>query len=147
MPLADLSTDATVFLLRLAVVGVLYLFLVAIFISTRGELRHLAQPREATPGRLVLLEAGTTSLPRGHTLALRPVTTVGRAPGSALVLNDSFVSANHAVLTWREGQWWLQDLGSTNGTFLNEAPVVDGEVPVRYGDVIGIGRLRLELAP
>ena len=147
MPIADLSADATVFLLRLAVVGVLYLFLVTVFLVTRQELRQLAQPHEAVPGRLVLLEAGSTSLPRGHTLSLRRVTTLGRAPGSALALNDSFVSANHAVLTWRDGHWWLQDLGSTNGTFLNEVPVVGGEVPVAYGDVIGIGRLRLQLSP
>lgn len=147
MPFADLSADATVFLLRLVVVGVLYLFLVTIFLVTRRELHQLSQPREPVPGRLVLLEAGSTSLPRGHTLPLRRVMTLGRAPGSALVLNDSFVSANHAVLTWRDGQWWLQDLGSTNGTFLNEVPVVEGEVPVAYGDVIGIGRLRLQLSP
>jgi hypothetical protein len=147
MPLADLSTEGTVFLLRLALVGVLYLFLVSVFLLVRGELRRQAQPSAPTPGRLVLLAAGGSSLPPGHTLPLSTITTLGRAPGSTLLLNDNFVSATHAVLAWHDGQWWLRDAGSTNGTFVNEEPVSQEEVPVSYGDVVGIGRLRLRLAP
>jgi hypothetical protein len=147
MPLADLSAEGTMLLLRLTLVGVIYLFLVSVFLVVRGELRRQGQPAAPTPGRLVLLAAGSSSLPQGHAMPLSAVTTLGRAPGSTLLLNDNFVSATHAVMSWRDGQWWLRDAGSTNGTFLNEEPVSEDEVPVSYGDVVGIGRLRLRLAP
>ena len=134
------------FALRVAVVGVLYLFLVAVFVLARRELRAQARPREAVPGHLVLLDAGSTSLPRGHVLPLTAVTTIGRGASSTLALHDSFVSSSHAVLAWHNGQWWLRDAGSTNGTYLNQQPVGEAEAPVAFGDIIAIGRLQLRLA-
>ncbi len=145
--MAELPTDVTILLLRLGLVAVLYLFVASVFVLARRELRAQAQSPASAPGRLVLLEGGRTSLPAGHSLPLRPLTSLGRGPACTLVLNDSFVSATHAILTWREGQWWLRDAGSTNGTFLNQRPLADEEVTVAFGDVIAIGGMRLKLAP
>jgi pSer/pThr/pTyr-binding forkhead associated (FHA) protein len=50
-------------------------------------------------------------------------------------------------LTWRDGRWWLRDAGSTNGTLLNQQPLVEGEIAIDYGDVVGVGRLQLKLTP
>ena len=146
MPLLDLSAEATVLALRVAVVGVLYLFLLTVFLLARRELRQQARPREPITGHLVLLDGGSTSLPRGHVLPLRAVTTIGRGASSTLALRDNFVSSAHAVLTWHDEQWWLRDAGSTNGTYLNKEPVGETEVPVAFGDVIGIGRMQMRLA-
>jgi hypothetical protein len=132
--------------LRLAVVGVLYLFLAAVFVLARRELRAQAQPRQLVPGHLVLLDAGSTSLPRGHVLPLTARTTIGRSATSTLALNDNFVSSTHAVLAWHDGQWWLRDAGSTNGTYLNQQLVGESEMPVAFGDVIAVGRVQLRLA-
>jgi pSer/pThr/pTyr-binding forkhead associated (FHA) protein len=106
-------------------------------------------PSEVSPprveGRLVVLSAGSTKLEGGQTFALAPVTIIGRAPGSQVRLNDAMVSAEHARLRRRNGRWFVQDLGSTNGTLLNQQPV-QGERPIEYGDMITIGDVRLKLA-
>lgn len=80
----------------------------------------------------------------GATFPLLPVTTLGRAPTNTIVLNDSFCSQEHALLARRGGQWWLEDLDSSNGTRLNGDPVTE-PVVVSSGDVIGVGRVDLKV--
>ncbi len=63
---------------------------------------------------------------------------------NSLVVDDDFVSADHAVLTFRGRVWFLEDRGSTNGTYLN-GQLVHGVVPLGYGDEIGLGAVRLRL--
>jgi hypothetical protein len=71
-------------------------------------------------------------------------TRIGRAPGNNIVLDDGFVSAEHALLSRREGRWWLEDLGSRNGTLLNDLPLEETAV-VGVGDVITIGDVALRI--
>jgi hypothetical protein len=72
--------------------------------------------------------------------------TIGRAEDSTLVITDDYASARHARLVPREGQWLIEDLGSTNGTYLDRAKVT-GPTPVPLGVPIRIGRTSLELRP
>ena len=72
--------------------------------------------------------------------------TIGRAEDSTLVITDDFASARHARLVPREGQWFVEDLGSTNGTYLDRGKV-SGPTPVPLGVPIRIGRTSLELRP
>lgn len=87
--------------------------------------------------------AGVESL-AGMSFPLLPVTSVGRAPTNTIVLPDTFCSQEHALVSRRDGQWWLEDLRSSNGTLLNGEPVVE-PVVVSSGDVIGIGRVQLKV--
>ncbi|HEY7063290.1 MAG TPA: FHA domain-containing protein [Chloroflexota bacterium] len=146
MRLQDLPAEVVVLLLRSGLILVLYLFLLAVFVLACRELRQQASDRRAGPGRLLVLDAGATRLPVGEALPLQPVTTIGRAHGCTLALDDTYISATHAVLAWHDGRWWLRDAGSTNGTLLNDQPVPPAETPVAYGDVIAIGTARLRLA-
>lgn len=141
-----MPADVLVLLLRLGVVAVLYFFLIVVFLLTRRELRQQTARGAGAAGRLVVLDSGATGLAAGQVLPLQPVTIVGRAPTCTLVLNDNFVSATHAALTWHDGRWWLRDTGSTNGTLVDEQPVGTGEVPLDYGGIIRIGQVRLQLA-
>ncbi len=59
----------------------------------------------------------------GERFPLESAAVVGRAPTAGLRVIDTGVSREHASLLRREGAWWVQDLGSSNGTFVN-APVV-----------------------
>ena len=77
------------------------------------------------------------------TLGDAPI-TIGRADDSTLVLNDDYASTRHARLVPRTGQWLVEDLGSTNGTYLDRAKVT-GPTPVPLGVPIRIGRTVLEL--
>jgi hypothetical protein len=95
-------------------------------------------------GRLLVLDGGDGGLASGQTVPLRAETLIGRAPDSDIRVDDRLVSARHARLARRDGHWVLADLGSTNGTLLNERPV-EGEQEVEYGDVIVVGSARLKM--
>jgi pSer/pThr/pTyr-binding forkhead associated (FHA) protein len=82
--------------------------------------------------------AGTT-IPLGDS----PI-TIGRADSSTLVVADDYVSTNHARLVPRGDTWVLEDLGSTNGTFLDRTKVTE-PTPVPLGVPIRIGKTTLEL--
>ncbi|MCO7221100.1 FHA domain-containing protein [Klenkia sp. PcliD-1-E] len=69
---------------------------------------------------------------------------IGRADDSTLVLTDDFASSRHARLTNRGGQWYVEDLGSTNGTYLDQQRV-QGPLLVSPGQPIRIGQTVLEL--
>jgi hypothetical protein len=143
----ELSSELLIFLLRLALIGVLYLFLALVVLSARRGLGRsvTSEPsnrREAA--QLLVLDPGQTSLTPGETLVLGPITSLGRSQACTIVLDDTFVSAEHAVVAFRGGRWWLADRGSTNGTLLNGRPV-DGEVGVTAADVIGIGDVQLRV--
>ena len=69
---------------------------------------------------------------------------IGRAPESTLVLEDDYASGRHARLSLQQGTWMVEDLGSTNGTFLGRNRVQD-PVPIAPGTPVRIGRTVLEL--
>ncbi len=78
----------------------------------------------------------------GDVIPLGEIVTIGRSPGNNLVLHDEQVSRNHALIR-REGTGYLIiDLGSANGTFVNEKPVTMA-TPLRSNDVIRLGECRL----
>lgn len=96
----------------------------------------------STPGKLVLVEPDQD---RGAFFPLDAELTIGRATGCAVALaTDTFVSQVHARVFHRGDDYWVEDLGSTNGTFVNGRKV-DGAVPVRRGDRVQVGRSVLEL--
>ncbi|GAA1314310.1 MAG: FHA domain-containing protein FhaB/FipA [Brachybacterium tyrofermentans] len=80
-----------------------------------------------------------TSLTLGSTPIL-----IGRAPECTLVLDDDYASNRHARVFQREGEWMVEDLGSTNGTLLSGRRI-DGAVPFRPGAQVRIGRTEIEL--
>ena len=65
--------------------------------------------------------------------------TIGREVGSTIQVDLDNVSRKHAKLFWRDGKVCVKDLGSTNGTFLNEDEIDRTEVPLRSGDLLKIG--------
>jgi Inner membrane component of T3SS, cytoplasmic domain len=100
-----------------------------------------AAPPPALPRKLVVTEGSL----KGTTIALgqAPI-LIGRAPESTLVLEDDYASGRHARLSLQQGTWMVEDLGSTNGTFLGRNRVQD-PVPVAPGVPVRIGRTVLEL--
>jgi pSer/pThr/pTyr-binding forkhead associated (FHA) protein len=70
---------------------------------------------------------------------------IGRDPASECYLEDENVSSHHAKLKFHHAQWWLEDLGSTNGTFINKQPLKT-PVVVISGDEIGCGKNTLTVS-
>ena len=134
----------TVWVVRLLFLGLLYLFLFRIARALVGDLRAAAREPGAELGRLVVVASPAGEPEEGTSLALDAIATLGRDVNNAVVVEDQFVSAEHAILTFRGRAWYLEDLESTNGTFVNGAPV-EGVTPLGFGDVIQIGQVRLRL--
>jgi hypothetical protein len=130
--------------LRFGVIILLYVIIVLVVLAIWRDLGR-ATPRPRISGaHLAVVEGGASGLRPGDLLPLLPVTAIGRSPDSAIFLDDPSVAPNHALLRFRERRWWLEDLGSPSGTWLNRRPV-ETATPVDYGDVIVLGQVRLRL--
>ena len=166
-------TALTLTLIRLAFLAVLWLFVIAAVgvvrtdlfgnaassVSSRRQARkqRQARPRPAQPAKppgpqrsrnprsapqQLLVTAGALA---GTTLGLADQQiTIGRANDATLVLNDDYASTRHARLFPQDGQWIVEDLGSTNGTYLDRQKVTQ-PTPVPVGVPIRIGKTVLEL--
>jgi pSer/pThr/pTyr-binding forkhead associated (FHA) protein len=155
----------TLTLIRVAFLAVLWLFVIAAIGVVRTDLfgtavakvrrpRNQAPPRPAPqrpakpqrPGRgvprfLVVTEGALSG--RSIDLADQQI-TMGRANDATLVLNDDYASTHHARIFPQDGQWIVEDLGSTNGTYLDRQKVIR-PTPVPVGVPIRIGKTVLEL--
>jgi hypothetical protein len=140
--------------LKIALLALLYFF---IWRATRTVVMDLYGPREARRGRpappkgrparrgkvptklIVLDEKGR----KVGTQRLNGTIQVGRAPSCQIRLNDNYISQLHAKISERNGSWVVEDLGSTNGTYLNQRKVT---VPTELsaGDRIRVGKTVLE---
>lgn len=109
--------------------------------SAAGGRRGASRARAARHLVVTAGELKGRSVPLGES-----VITMGRAPDSTLIINDDYASTRHAQLVPRNGQWFIDDLGSTNGTYLDRAKV-SGPTPVPLGVPIRIGRTSFELRP
>ena len=140
-----MSVDDVLLLGRVAFVVALYLFLLALALLLRRELRvrSLSQGERA-PGDLLVMEPGETGMEAGERIPLLSTTSVGRDGGNDIVLDDTFISAEHATVSWNGNGWVLSDAGSTNGTRLNGKDV-RRPVAVKPGDTVEFGRIKFKL--
>jgi FHA domain-containing protein len=136
------------FVLALWVVRLLFLLVIYgfLFAVVRVLLRDLraASKGPAELGRLVVLASPRGEPQPGGSYPLDAVTTLGRDVNNGIVLDDPFASAEHAVLTYRGRNWYVEDLQSTNGTFVNGVPV-EGVGPLGFGDEVQVGEIRFRL--
>ena len=147
--LTNASLQVVILILRIAVVGLLYLFLWQVLRSVVGELRALGQSgggqQASRYGQLVVLRSGHSGVAVGKVFPLGPSNIIGRSMESCeIALNDSFLSQQHVRLELRDDTWVMEDLHSTNGTFVNGIEVRDSTV-LEDGDVIRLGRVELRL--
>lgn len=128
--------------LRVIMTAALYSFLIwALFTLWRDLKRQneLLTARLAPSLTLVSQESGQ----KYH--FTRSVIRIGRDLACDCCLEDKTISMQHARLSFHHSQWWLEDLGSTNGTFLNQEPV-NAPVVVTQGDQIRLGQIILRIA-
>jgi hypothetical protein len=112
--------------------------------NLRPQPARPAKPQRAGRGspRILVVTAGAL---KGTSLDLsQEQITLGRANDATLVLNDDYASSRHARIFPQDGQWIVEDLGSTNGTYLDRQKVTR-PTPVPLGVPIRIGKTVLEL--
>ncbi|GAB4468725.1 MAG: hypothetical protein Kow00124_03190 [Anaerolineae bacterium] len=141
--------DVFILILRVLIALALYSFLAVlmIFIWRDLQAQQIQHTGEAASLRdqLVVVEVDDeVPLEAGLCFPLKRVNVLGRGPTSTIVIPDPFASMLHATLTYRRGQWWLDDHQSRNGTTVNDVPIT-GTTVISSGDVIGIGRVKLRL--
>jgi hypothetical protein len=119
------------------VLAVLYLFLVLVIVVAWRELRPSAVVRRRQ-ALFEVLEPGRAQLVRGERIGVVSGATLGRAVGSGIRLEEDSVSSRHAIIRHEGGRWWVEDLGSTNGTFVNDLRV-SGRTPLQHGDIVQVG--------
>src|SRR5215210_6352050 len=123
---ANSSIDVLIFVLRIAVVLLLYFFLWQVL-------------------RFVL-RAGQSGVAAGKIFPLGPSNIIGRSMENCeIALNDTFLSSQHARLELQGDVWVLEDLHSTNGTFVNEIEVRDA-TSLEEGDILRVGRVEMRLS-
>lgn len=140
-------TDPVAALLKLAFIGVLYLFLLWV---ARSALKDLARPAgsrlapderasaQELARRSVLVAEGGGGLRAGSAFELDGSATIGRSPAAEIQIDDPFASGRHARIYERGGLFYIEDMGSTNGTYLN-GEVVNSQELLRAEDRIRIG--------
>lgn len=115
---------------------------VAAAAPTRGRSRSSrGSKRNAVPVKLSVLEPAERG---GTEFTIGPEVTIGRSAGCSIVFDEQYVSSVHTRVFTREDQVFVEDLGSTNGTWINGVRAV-GQMPVRVGDRVQIGNVILEL--
>ena len=133
--------------LQLGFVALLYLVLLRFASSLLRDLRGAEQAQVASRtgiGRLTVLESPADEPPADSTIALGPINSIGRNVNNTIYVEDDFVSTTHAMLTFRGRSWFVEDQGSTNGTYVN-GHRIDRPVALSFGDELMVGRVRMRL--
>ncbi|QDB77983.1 FHA domain-containing protein [Georgenia sp. 311] len=154
-------TELAVTLLRLSYLVLLWVFVLSalavlrqdifgtrIVRRVRGAARSRKQARPAAPRparsaptRLVVTQGPLS----GTTVPLGPsAIIIGRSPASTLVLDDDYASGRHARFFPQDGSWWVEDLGSTNGTFVGDRRLAQ-PVQLATGTPVRVGQTVIEL--
>ena len=97
--------------------------------------------KEPVPTQLTVVDPADRA---GAEFPVGPELTIGRSSGCTIVLDEQYVSQVHTRIFQREGQVFVEDLGSTNGTWVNGVRSV-GQMPARVGDRVQIGNVIMEL--
>jgi hypothetical protein len=133
---------------KVVLLGAMYLLLAVVVWMEARELAHATTRRVSPiapvrsrkiPAQLVLVEGnGPPSVD-----LVPPETLIGRDGSCHVTIPDSSVSHRHARIYHSDGEWYVEDMGSTNGTFVNDRPLTRAVV-LRPGDTVSVGRSTLE---
>jgi pSer/pThr/pTyr-binding forkhead associated (FHA) protein len=158
-------SELTLTLIKLGFLALLWMFVLAVLSVIRSDLfgakvdaRAVAAPaaapgrtpkaakpvkkRKGLPGSVTIADGPQAGV--GATLVSEPV-VIGRGSDCQIRLDDDYSSTRHSRLFLSEGEWWVEDLGSTNGTYL-DGQRVTRPVPAEIGGSIRIGRTTLNIA-
>ena len=132
-----------VFLLRLIFTLLSYLFIGWMVYSIYMDLRQKGLGKKAKTIPPITLQAEIDQEPVYKRFTI-PEITIGRDPACDFPIQDDTISLKHSKLTFHHQQWWIQDLGSTNGSYVNETEVKE-PVVLTNDDQLKLGRITLSI--
>jgi pSer/pThr/pTyr-binding forkhead associated (FHA) protein len=158
---ASIAVDTALLALKIGFLVLIYLFIwmivrsatrdvraapqesIVIGAAQADELRALARAKPIAPGKFRVVASPTLEL--GELLVFREPVVAGRAPDCGLRLDrDEFASSHHARISPADNGLWIEDLGSTNGTFVNAARVTTSR-QLLPGDLVKVGETELRV--
>lgn len=142
-----MSLPAWLFLIRVLGAALLLLFvgLIAWYLARDLQAtRSKALASDRPQGKLRVVETAAQSLAVGAQFDVLSTTLIGRSHRCGVILDEPYVSAEHARLFRRDKRWWVEDLASRNGTLLNDVEVREPTV-ITQGDVVTVGSTKLEI--
>lgn len=153
---SDISVEWVLLGLRIAFIAALYIFLMQVARLMLREIRAIGQPATIRPSLpterashdergFIVIDPGETDLQIGAYVPIAGEIVIGRGGASDLILNDPFVSTEHAEIIVQPDRTILFDLGSTNGSRVNGDSVTD-QVTLYDGDSVQLGNVRLRYA-
>lgn len=153
-----LDSDGTLLALKVAFLAGLYIFVLFLLRSATKDIRTAPQESIVLPARQAselaalhvapvrrMIVLSSPVLREGSSVELTGPTRVGRGPDNGMRLDgDEFVSSRHATFEPRVDGLWIEDGGSTNGTFVNGSRVTTARL-LHRGDVVRIGQTDLQI--
>ena len=136
-----MTPEVVLLILRILMAITLYAFLGILLFYLQRDVRLAKSQLLPTPQAYLEALEGEDA---GLTFAMDRVNLLGRAASNTIQLKETTVSAQHARLSYQGTLWWLEDLGSRNGTRVNEIDVSQPLV-VTYGDILAFGRCTMRL--
>jgi hypothetical protein len=147
----DISTGAAVLALRIVVVLALYLFVLAVFRRLRSELVSASHVEggvdnidDAPEDWIEVVDCEDAPDLAGKLYPLAAISSIGREQGNTVTIPDPRISGRHARIEWQGGRWWVEDLSSANGTFLNGRAISE-PTAAGYNDTLRVGPAVLRL--
>lgn len=152
-------SELTLFLVRIAYLAILWIFVLSAISVIRSDMFGARVPTPAAPGKPPRKAKQPPAPRRGqptHVAVVQGVNTgitadlaqapvlIGRGNDAAIRLDDDYVSTRHARIVSSGGQWYVEDLGSTNGTYLGSQRLTQ-PVPIGLGSQVRIGKTIVEL--
>ena len=134
----------TLWALRIGFLILIYAFFFMVARALWRDLRAGVAGAGRPLARLVVVASPEGQPEAGTSIPLDAVNSIGRDVNNSIVVDDSVVSAEHTLLTFRGRAWYVEDRGSTNGTWLN-GQRIEGLWPLGFGDELQIGQVRLRL--
>jgi pSer/pThr/pTyr-binding forkhead associated (FHA) protein len=151
-------SELTLLLVRFAYLAILWIFVMSAVSVIRSDMFGARVPeaqrnqaprkpakapgrRRRSPTKLVVTEGGNS----GESASLDDAPLlIGRGSDAAIRLDDDYVSTRHARIAWSGDSWCVEDLGSTNGTYVGSARITQ-PTPITVGTQVRIGKTILEL--
>ena len=132
-----------VFSLRLLLLIFSYVFIGWIVYTIFADLKSESSENKMTtpPPILLSVEIDDQRIPK---LFKQPEIILGRDPANDLSIENETISLQHCKLSYRQGQWWVEDLGSTNGTYLGSSLLTSATI-LTDGDVLGLGKANIKI--
>lgn len=137
--------DVFLLILRILFIVLIYLFLLQVILAITRDLKDKAP---ALKEKLVVYDARASKfLQPGMAFKLLPQTKIGRGAMNDMRLDDNFISTEHARIQNRDGRWYVQDLKSTAGTYVNGRQLPPHEdTLIKPGDYIALGPIVFQLS-